>query len=114
MVDFTSLGLTPAVINAALTGDNTIVAAVPGRAIWVWKMLNVVGAATNLTMKDGASTALTGAMPLVANASIALPFDGQPWFRTSPGNAFIINSSGTTVQQSGNLWYSLAPANVQP
>jgi len=96
-------------INAALTGDNTIIPAVAGKAILVWKIMDVVGGATNLTMKDGAGTNLTGAIPLVANGSMVLPFDAQPWFKTSPGNAFIINSSGTTIQQSGMVGYTLSP-----
>lgn len=101
--------LTYVAINAALTGDNVIIPAVAGKAISVWKIIDVVGATTNLTAKDGAAINLTGPMPLVANGSMVLPFDAQPWFKTSPGNAFILNSSATTVQQSGTVGYTLSP-----
>ncbi len=70
-----------AAISAALTGDNTIIAGVSGKA---------------------------------TNGSMTLPFDEAPWFKTSPGNGFVINSSGIAVQQSGVVVYSLSPANVQP
>src|SRR5258707_15338342 len=102
--------LTFAAINAALTGDNIIVPAVAGKSILVWKIMDVVGGVKNLTMKDGAGTNLTGAIPMVANGSMVLPFDAQPWFRTSPGNAFIINSSGATIQQSGLVGYTMGPS----
>src|SRR5258708_1338698 len=103
-----------AAISEALTGDNTISAGVSGKAILVWKIMNVVAGITSLTIKDGAAVNLTGAIPMVANGSMTLPFDEAPWFKTSPGNGFVINSSGIAVQQSGVVVYSLSPANVQP
>src|SRR5260370_42209197 len=94
-------------INAALTGDNTIIPGVAGKAIFVWKIMNVVAGITSLTIKDGAAINLTGAIPMVANGSMTLPFDESPWFKTSPGNGLVINSSGIAVQQSGVVVYSL-------
>ena len=100
--------LTDAVVNSNATGDITIVAAVTGQQIHVYRLVIVVGAATNLTFKDGASTNLTGAMNMLANGSITLDYDGgsKAWFTTTAGNAFVINQSGT-AQISGKVSYVL-------
>ena len=100
--------LTDAVINSTSTGDITIVAASAGKEIHVYRLVLVVGAATNLTFKDGASTNLTGAMNMLANGSITLDYDGgsKAWFTTTSGNAFVINQSGT-AQVSGKVSYVL-------
>src|SRR5258708_34720583 len=93
--------LTFAAINAALTGDNIIVPAVAGKSILVWKIMDVVGGVINLTMKDGAVTNFTGAVPLVANRRMVFPFDAHPWFRIRPGHVFIINVTGDAIQNRG-------------
>lgn len=101
-------------INAALTGDNILIpAGLATQGIIVWKLILVVGAATVITFKDGAA-AESGGIPLVANGSISLPYDGAPWFTAGSGNAFISNSNGTTVQQSGIIWFTYSPNNIQP
>lgn len=95
-------------INAALTGDNTLIAAVVGKTIHVVDMFLVVAGTTNLTFKDGAS-ALTGAIPMVANGSLILHENpNSEWFATTnPANSFVMNSSGTTIQVSGIIHYFL-------
>ena len=97
--------LSEAIINAAANGDNLVVAATGGQTIRVYKMFLFIAAATTITVKDGAGgAALTGAMAFPANYSWTLDFDGAPWFTTSAGNAFNINTNGAN-QMSGRLFY---------
>lgn len=86
------------------TGDNTLVAAVGGKKVYVYQLFLVQSAGSNLTFKDGAGTALTGTMSMLASGSITLFANGQPYFTTSTGNAFVLNQSGT-AQVSGRLYY---------
>jgi len=90
--------------NAAASGDTAAVAAASAKVTRVYRLFIVVGGATNITFKDGA-TALTGAIPLAANQSITLDFDGEPWFTCSNNSAFNINSSNA-VQVSGRVYYT--------
>lgn len=96
-----------AVINFSASGSSTVVGGVAGQRINIMKLALVIAAATNLTFQD-ASTPLTGAMSMLANGSIVLDCDGAPWYTTSVGNGFIINSS-SAVQVSGSLQYQLVP-----
>ena len=95
---------TAVVINAAGAGDNTIISAVAGKSIYVYRAILTTGGATNITIKDGASTALSGAMPFNQGGIIILDMSGDAWFTTTAGNAFIINSSNA-VQLSGTIYY---------
>jgi hypothetical protein len=81
------------------------VAAISGQIIRVYKLFLMTGGITNLTFQDG-TTALSGALPFVANGSIALNMDGNPWFTTSAGNAFNIGNSGSSIQVSGIIYYT--------
>jgi hypothetical protein len=90
-------------VSFASASSNTVIAAVAGEIIRVYRVLLVANAAANLTFQDG-STALSGAMALAANSPVVLPNCGIPWYQTSPGNAFNILSS-TGAQISGTLWY---------
>lgn len=98
-------GLTEAAINAAASGDNTIVAAVAAQTVRVMKLFLTVAQACTLTFKSGAGTSLTGAITLSAGASIVLDLDGEPWFTTGSGSAFVINLSAA-VQMSGRIYYT--------
>ena len=80
------------------------VAGVTGQIIRVYKLFLVVGGTTTLTFQDG-STGLSGGLPMVVNGSIVLDMDGQPWFKTSSGNAFNISNSGN-LQVSGTVYYT--------
>lgn len=94
-------------INFSSSGDNTIVAGVSGKKVRLYRITFVVGAATNLEFKDGASIVLAGPYPLAANQSFVLDytFTGMPpWFTTASGNAFVINSSNA-VQIGGAADY---------
>lgn len=100
-----------AAIDFSAPGDNVVVAAVAGAQVRVFQLFLVVDMATILTIKDGAGIDLTGPMDMVAHGSIVLDFvrgsreADQPWFTTSPGNAFIINQTGG-AQVSGRLYYT--------
>jgi hypothetical protein len=97
--------LTSAPITFAASGDNIVVAAVASTRILVHRIWLVGAAATSLTFKDGASTSLSGAVPMAANGGLTFDATGEPWFVTALGNGFIINSSNA-VQVSGMVYYS--------
>ena len=99
--------LVEAPIDFTASGDQTLVAAVAGRSVRVYHLFLVVSADTELTFKRGA-TELTGPMPMLANGSIVLDFQGQPWFATLDNEAFVLNQSGT-AQVSGQLAYTQIP-----
>lgn len=101
-------GLRTAVITGTGTGDNVIVAAVTGLPLRIWGIMFTAAGAVNVVFKDGASTALSGAEQLTAaGSSVTMLPDATstPYFYVSPGNAFIINSSGA-VALTGTCWYS--------
>ncbi len=94
-------------ITFSSSGDNIVVAAVAGKAVRVRKLWLVLAGDSNLTFKDGASTSLSGAVPMMAGGSFFFPMDlVEPHFITTTGNAFIINSS-VAVQISGMVYYEL-------
>lgn len=86
------------------SGDQTLVSAVALQTVRAYRILLTTAGATALTFKDGASTSLTGAMSFGTNGSLALDMQGEAWFTTTAGNAFILNSSNS-VQVSGVLYY---------
>ncbi len=95
-----------AAINASASGDNTLVAAVSGSPITVWKAWFVNTAAVNFKFKDGAAIDFHPAAVLSGNGSVFFAYDGQPYFTTTLGNALILNLSGA-VQCSGVVYYTL-------
>lgn len=93
-------------INAASSGDNTLIAAVTGQTIRVHKLFLIASGAVNIKFKDGAGgTDFHPAIPLYAGGGMTLDFDGDPWFLTTAGNAFVLNLSAA-VQISGRIYYS--------
>lgn len=100
----TSDDLSEAVIDFSATGATTVIAGVSGQTIRVFRLFFIVGAATNVTIRDGA-TSLTGAENFAANGGQTLDHDGRPWFTTSAGNGFVLNQSGT-AQISGRVYYT--------
>lgn len=98
--------LTSAVVNGALLGDNVLVAAVAGQVIRVYRLILVFAGACTVTIYNGAAgAALTGAMSMSQYGSIVLDFDGEPWFTTTAGLAFVANLSAG-VQMSGCVYYT--------
>ena len=92
-------------ISASSTGDNVVVSTVAAQTVRVYRIFFTVSAATTITFRDGGGTSLTGAMTFTAGGSFVLDFQGDPWFITSSGNAFIINQSGS-AQISGRVYYT--------
>ena len=99
--------LTPkfAVIDAATSGDNTIVAAVNPKKIRVLSVFLVASAAMTVRFESGASgTALTGQMNLAANGGFVLPFNPSGWFETASNTLLNLElSSANSVD--GSLVY---------
>src|SRR5947207_2605263 len=85
-----------AALSPAGTGDVAAIAATAGKSILVVSMVLVASAGTVITLKDGVGgTSITGPFTLPANAGwsrTAAESDGF-LFRTSPGNALVINQS---------------------
>ncbi len=99
--------LTPkfAVIDAATSGDNTLVAAVSGKKIRVVALFLVAAGTVNARFESGAGgTALTGQMNLVANSGFSLPFNPVGWFETAATTLLNLELSAA-VSVDGCLTY---------
>lgn len=100
--------LTPkfAVIAAATSGNNTIVAAVTDKKIRVHALFIVAAAAVTVRFEDGAGgTARTGQMDLAANGGFVLPFNPAGWFETSASTLLNLELSGA-ISVGGSLTYT--------
>lgn len=99
--------LTPkfAIIDAASSGDNTIVSAVNPKKLRVLSLFVVAAAAVTVRFESGAGgTALTGQMVLAANGGFALPFNPVGWFETASNTLLNLELSGA-VSVDGSLTY---------
>lgn len=98
-------GLVPkfAVIDAATSGDNTIVAAVTGKKIRVLAgSLTMTGTAVTIRFESAASgTALTGQMTPAQGQTIPLPFCPVGHFETIAGQLLNLELGGA---QSVDGW----------
>lgn len=104
------------VINASSSGDNTLLAAVANARIRVHTYVIVAAGAVSVTFKSGASTSLTGAMPLAANGGVsspsAIPTPVEQLaclFFTAKNEALVLNLGGA-VAVTGHFSYTLEPA----
>lgn len=94
-----------AVIDAATSGDNTLVAAVTGKKVRVLSVFMVAASAVNVRFESGASgTALTGQMNLAANGGFVLPHNPHGWFETADATLLNLELSGA-VSVDGSLTY---------
>lgn len=98
-----------AVLSAASSGDNTLVAAVTGKKIRVLGVVLAAASAVTVQFESGTGgTFLTGAIPLVANGDLkfVLPvtLPGYHWFETAAGVLLNVILGGA-VQVSGCLIY---------
>jgi hypothetical protein len=97
-----------AAVNAASSGDNTLVAAVSGRKIKVLALVLAAASAVNVRLESGAGgTALTGVMSLTtSDLKVVLPpsVPGYHWCETAAGALLNLELSGA-VQVSGCLIY---------
>lgn len=98
-------GVSFAKIDAAASGDNTIVAAVSAKKIRVVSLFLVSAGTVNVRFESGASgTALTGQMNLIANTGFVLPWNPGGWFETAAGSLLNLELSGT-ISVDGSVSY---------
>ena len=85
-----------AAIDAASSGDNTLVAAVTGKKIRVLALaITMTGTAVTIRFEDGAGgTALTGQMQPTQGQTGTLPFNPGGWFETSAATLLNLELGG--------------------
>lgn len=94
-----------AVIDAATSGDNTLVAAVTNKKIRVLSVFLVAAGTVNVRFESGASgTALTGQMNLIANTGFVLPYNPHGWFQSAESTLLNLELSGA-ISVDGALTY---------
>jgi hypothetical protein len=93
-------------IDAALSGDNTLVAAAgAGIKIRVVSVFIVAAGAVNVRFESGAGgTALTGQMNLTTNSGFTLPFNPAGWFETAD-NALLNLELSAAISVDGCVTY---------
>lgn len=99
--------LTPkyAAIDAATSGNNTLVDAVAGKKIRVLSVMMIAAGDVLARFEDGAAgTALTGQMDLTANSGFTLPFNPVGWFETTANTLLNLELDGA-VSCDGCLVY---------
>jgi prepilin-type processing-associated H-X9-DG protein len=92
-------------VNITTSGNHTIVAATTAKLTTVYKLFLVANGNVNVTFYDG-STALSGPLALMADGSIILNFDNNPWFTGSVNSNFII-ATDEAVTVGGAIYYTL-------
>ena len=100
--------LTPkfVIIDAATSGDNTILAAVTSKKIRVHALLLVAAGTVNVRFESGAGgTALSGQMNLVANTGFVLPYNPVGWFETA-SNTLLNLELSAAISVDGLLVYT--------
>ena len=98
-----------AVIDAATSGDNTLVAAVASRKIRVISAFLVANGDVTVRFESGASgTALTGQMDLTTNSGFTLPHNPAGWFETAV-NTLLNLELDAAVSVDGCLTYIEVP-----
>jgi hypothetical protein len=94
-----------AVIDAASSGDNELIAAKSGVKFRVLNAFLVAAGAVNTRFESGAGgTALTGQMNLTTNSGFALPYAENGWFETAVGESLNLELSDA-VSVDGSLAY---------
>lgn len=94
-----------AAISASSAGDNTVLAVVTGKALYVVSLFVVASGTVGVRWESGAGgTALTGVVDLVANTGYVLPYNENGWFRTARGTLLNLELSAG-IQVSGSLTY---------
>jgi hypothetical protein len=84
-----------AVLSTSTTGDNTVVAATPGKKIHVKGGLVICSAATNIRWwsTSSAGTALSGVLAVGASMGHIIPYIPVGNFRTAVGQPLVLNMS---------------------
>jgi len=88
--------------------NNTLVAAVAGERVFVFRMFFLAVGAVDVEIRDGTTTEMTGPMALNQTVGIWMDYSDEPWFITTAGNALVMNLSAA-VQVSGRVYYKQAP-----
>ena len=85
-----------AAMEAAASGNNTLVAAVTGKKIRVLALaITMTGTAVTIRFEDGAGgTALTGQMQPTQGQTVTLPFNPVGWFETSAATLLNLELGG--------------------
>lgn len=98
MNNLVSVTPTFAAIDAATSGNNTIVAAQgAGNIILVHQVFMVASATVTVRFESGADgAALTGQMNLAANGGFVLPFSPVGWFKTAANTLLNLELSSAT------------------
>lgn len=88
-----------AAVAASTQGDNTLVAAVAGKAIRVLALVLVAsgGANTVRLESDAGGTALTGQMDIGDNGQLVLPYNPAGWVATAAGELLNLELSAATA-----------------
>jgi hypothetical protein len=92
-----------AIIAAASSGDNTILAAVAGKRFRVTSYVLVAAGAVSAKWRS-ATNDMSGAMALAANGGVSADDAAAGVLETNPGEALVINLSGA-VATAGHLTY---------
>lgn len=96
-----------AAVNISSSGDNTIIAAVAGQKVKMLGGMLIANGDVNVTIKSGAGTNLSGAIPLAAKGNgfvIPISLAGYHLFETAVGAALVFNLSGA-VAVTGAIAY---------
>lgn len=92
---------------SATSGNNTVVAAVPGRSIRVLACHLVANNIETVQwFSSPSSTALTGAVFPAQYGGYVLGFHPSGWFQTVQGEALVLNVSGGNM--GGSVTYVIA------
>jgi hypothetical protein len=94
-------------INFTGSGDQTLVAAMPGYKLAILQFFFVVSAPVTLIYKSG-TTAMSGPMAFLANGAQVQDFIELPLL-CSDNDPFVLNAS-TSVTLGGIIWWSAAPS----
>lgn len=96
-----------AAIDAASSGDNTLVAAVTGKKIRVISLFYIAAGTVTTRFEAGTGgTPLTGQMNHAVNTGLCLPHNKNGWFETTAGALLNLELSGA-VSVDGALSYIL-------
>ena len=98
--------LTPkfASISASAAGDNTLVAAVPGKKLRVLKYTIVTSGSVAAKFRSSSGSDLSGPMTLAANSGVGGAFCPIGLLETIAGDALVLNLSAV-VPVAGHLTY---------